>query len=92
MDNTIVIVTSDHGMPFPRCKADCYDMSNHVPLVICWLARVPGERVVDDFVSLTDIAPTVLEAAGARIPAAMTGRSLMGVLTSEKSGLASCEK
>ena len=87
LETTIVIVTSDHGMPFPRCKADCYDMSNHVPLVISWPAKVLGGRVVDDFTSLTDIAPTVLEAAGARIPAAMTGRSLMYVLTSEKSGL-----
>lgn len=86
-DNTMVIVTSDHGMPFPRCKADCYDMSNHVPLVIRWPAKSPGGRVVDDFSSLTDIAPTVLEAAGGRVPPAMTGRSLMRVLTSEESGL-----
>ena len=87
MDNTIVIVTSDQGMPFPRCKADCHEMSNHVPLAICWPAKVPAGRVVDDFASLTDIAPTVLEAAGARVPPAMTGRSLIRVLTSEKSGL-----
>jgi N-sulfoglucosamine sulfohydrolase len=86
-ENTIVIVTSDHGMPFPRCKADCYDMSNHVPLVISWPAKLPGGRVVDDFASLTDVAPTLLEAAAAHVPPSMTGRSLMGVLTSTKSGL-----
>jgi uncharacterized sulfatase len=87
LKTTLVIVTSDHGMPFPRCKADCYEMSNHVPLVMCWAAKVPRGRVVDDFASLTDIAPTVLEAAGAPIPAAMTGRSLMPVLKSDRSGL-----
>lgn len=85
-DNTMVIVTSDHGMPFPRCKADCYDMSNHVPLVIRWPKGVPGGRVVDDFASLTDVAPTVLEAAGVAVPPAMTGRSLVRVLASERSG------
>ncbi len=87
LDKTLVIVTSDHGMPFPRCKADCYDMSNHVPLAIRWPEKISAGRTVDDFVSLTDIGPTVLEAAGAAVPAAMTGHSLMGLLKSEKSGL-----
>ncbi len=87
IENTIVIVTSDHGMPFPRCKADCYDMSNHVPLAIRWPASIAPGRIVDDLTNLSDIAPTVLEAAGADIPAAMTGRSLMTVLKSKKSGL-----
>lgn len=87
MENTIVIVTSDHGMPFPRCKADCYDMSNHVPLAIRWPGNIAAGRIVDDFANLSDIAPTLLEVAGADIPAAMTGRSLMKVLKSKKSGL-----
>ena len=86
VDNTIVIVTSDHGMPFPRCKADGYDSSNHVPLAIRWPGRLSGGRVVDDFVSLTDIAPTLLEVGGAAIPAEMTGRSLLDLLTSNESG------
>ncbi len=86
MENTIVIVTSDHGMPFPRCKADCYDMSNHVPLAIRWPGTIAAGRVVDDFTSLSDIAPTLLEVAGVDIPAAMTGRSLLPVLQSGLSG------
>lgn len=87
MENTIVIVTSDHGMPFPRCKADCYDMSNHVPLAIRWPGKIVAGRIVDDFTNLMDIAPTVLEVAGANIPTAMTGRSLIPTLMSSKSGL-----
>jgi N-sulfoglucosamine sulfohydrolase len=57
-----------------------------MPLAVRWAARVKGGRVVDDFISLTDIAPTFLEAAGLNVPAEMTGRSFMGILLSAKSG------
>ena len=65
LDNTLVIVTSDHGMPFPRAKSDEYDYSNHIPLAIMWGKNVknPG-GVVDEYVSLIDIAPTIFEALG----------------------------
>lgn len=65
LDNTLVVVTSDHGMPFPRAKGNAYDASNHVPLAIMWKGRIqsPG-RVIDDYVSFVDLAPTFLEAAG----------------------------
>lgn len=72
MDNTIVVVTSDNGMPFPRCKATLYDLGVHMPLAISWKKQVPGGRKVDDFVSLTDLAPTFLEAAGIKPPQCMT--------------------
>ena len=85
--NTIVIVTSDHGMPFPRAKANLYDMGTRVPLVVYCESKFPGGRVVDDFVSLTDVGPTILEAAGISAPQVMTGRGLMRVLGSDKSGL-----
>lgn len=80
LDNTIVVVTSDHGMPFPRGKATLYDDGSRVPLAIRWpegIERVG--RVVDDFVNLSDMAPTFLEAAGIPVPDMMTGRSLMGI-------------
>lgn len=65
LDNTIVIVTSDHGMPFPRAKSEEYDYSNHVPLAMMWGKNIkdPG-RVVDEYVSFIDVAPTFFEAAG----------------------------
>ncbi|HIK91134.1 MAG TPA: heparan N-sulfatase [Planctomycetes bacterium] len=84
LNNTIIVVTSDHGMPFPRAKTNLYDYGVRVPLAIRWPAKVAGKRVVNDFVNLTDLAPTFLEAAGLDIPAAMTGRSLMKILTSTK--------
>ena len=86
LDNTIVVITSDNGMPFPRCKTSLYDYGVRMPLAIRWPARVKGGRVVQDFVNLTDMAPTFLDAAGVKVPADMTGRSLMPVLTSDKAG------
>ncbi|WP_199226793.1 sulfatase [Opitutus sp. ER46] len=64
-DNTIVVVTSDHAMPFPRAKGQPYPFSTHVPLAIRWPAGIAGAgRIVSDFVSHVDIAPTLLQAAG----------------------------
>ncbi len=57
-----------------------------MPLAIRWGAKVKSGRVVDDFVSFTDFAPTFLEAAGVNIPDNMTGRSLLGILTSDRAG------
>jgi N-sulfoglucosamine sulfohydrolase len=82
IDNTIIVVSSDHGMPFPRCKSNVYDDGARVPLVI----KIPGGaagRVVSDFVSLTDLAPTFLNAAGLEPDKAMTGMNLMPVLQKE---------
>ncbi len=79
--NTLVVVTSDHGMPFPRVKGHNYEMSNHVPLVMRWPHRIasPG-RSVDAFVSLIDIAPTFFAAVHV-VPekvgmASITGKAL----------------
>jgi len=65
LENTIVVVTADNGMPFPRIKGNAYELSNHLPLAIMWPKGIknPG-RIVSDFVSFTDFAPTFLEAAG----------------------------
>ena len=85
LENTIVIVTSDHGMPFPRAKASLYDWGTKVPLAIRWPKGIknPG-RVSHEFVNLSDIAPTLLEAAGVTKPEMMTGKSLMPLLKSSK--------
>ena len=79
LDNTIIVMTGDHNMPFPRCKGNLYDCGSRVPLAIRWPARMPGNRVIDDFVSFTDFAPTFLEAAGVPIPAGTTGQKPAGL-------------
>jgi arylsulfatase A-like enzyme len=86
LDNTIVVMTGDHNMPFPRCKGNLYDTGARVPLAVRWKRRAVGGRTVDDFVSLTDLAPTFLELAGLTPPAVMTGHSLRDILLSEASG------
>ena len=87
LDNTIIILAGDNGMPFPRCKATLYDQGTRVPLVVRWPKRVPAGRTVKDFVSLTDLAPTILELTGIKVPNQMTGRSLRDALESKRSGL-----
>ena len=86
LDNTLIIMTSDNGMPFPRCKATLYDLGTRVPLVVCWGARVPGARRVTDFLGLQDLAPTILEACGVAVPASMNARTALPVLLSDASG------
>lgn len=88
LDNTIVIVTADNGMAFPRAKANVYDAGIHVPLAVRWGARVPGGRVIEDPVALIDLTPTILEAAGVRHTGAypMSGRSVMSLITSNRQG------
>jgi len=80
LDNTIVIVTSDNGMPFPRAKANVYDGGTRVPLAIRWKGVADAGSVIDSFVSLTDLAPTMLEIAGLKPLGVMTGRSLVPLL------------
>lgn len=86
LDKTLIIVTSDHGNPLPRSKCNLYDSGVRVPLAIRWPGQIPKERRVQDFFSLSDLAPTLLDVAGAEIPSEMSGRSLKAILLSEKSG------
>jgi len=81
LDNTLIVVTADNGMPFPRAKATLYEDGIHVPLAIRFPACAKGGRKIEDVVSHVDLAPTFLEAAGLPIPQEMQGTSLMGLLT-----------
>ena len=92
LDHTLVVVTSDNGMPFPRAKTTLYDPGVRMPLAVRWPGRIPAGRVVDDFVSHVDFAPTFLDVAGAAVPAAITGRSLLPVLTSRAAGHVETER
>lgn len=80
LDNTIVIYTSDNGWQMPRGLANCYDTGTHVPLAIRWPGHTPAGKTLEDFISLTDCAPTFLELAGVPVPPTMTGRSFVDIL------------
>lgn len=86
LDNTIIIVTGDNGMPFPRGKANLYDGGSHAPFAIRWGRHLQAGRVISDFVSFVDLAPTFLELAGSGPGAIMTGRSFVPLLLSKASG------
>ena len=73
-------------MPFPRVKGQIYDEGFHIPLVVRWGDKVKPGRVVTDFVNFPDVAPTIMEAAGLKPHAQMTGKSFLDVILSRKSG------
>ena len=85
LENTLVVITSDHGMPFPRVKGHTFELAHRVPLVVSWPAGIanPGRRC-GRFVSLIDLAPTFLELFGvdqaASGMAPITGTSLGDLL------------
>ncbi len=82
LDNTIVVVTSDHGMPFPRAKASLYDDGSRVPLAIRWPKGIKDSgRTVDAYVNLSSLAPTFLESAGLQVPDMMTAGSLLEIFS-----------
>ena len=88
LENTIVIVTSDNGMPFPRAKANGYEYGVHVPFAVRFPKNFPGGRIVDDLVGFTDIAPTILElteiSPDGMLP--ISGKSILNILKSKNQG------
>ncbi len=91
LDNTLVIVTADNGMPFPRTKGQEYEYSNHLPMAAMWKKgiKAPG-RTVDDFVNFIDLAPTFLELANVEVKTSgmqpVQGMSLTDIFYSTESG------
>lgn len=87
-NDTLLAVSGDHGIPgIGRGKCNLYDLGTHVPLAIRWPDGIdhPG-RVVEDFVSLPELATTFLDVA--KVPAAptMIAKPLTPLLTSDLSG------
>jgi arylsulfatase A-like enzyme len=88
LDDTLVIVTADHGEAFGESAhwehgINATEEVVHVPMILVWPGRVPAGARVADPVSLADLLPTALEAAGRSgdVPASVEGRSLLPVLS-----------
>jgi len=86
LENTLIVVAGDNGLPFPRCKTELYDTGTRVPLAVSWASAINGGRVVDDFVNLAELGPTFLEAAGLKPLETMTVKSLMNILDADAEG------
>lgn len=63
LKNTLVIVTSDNGMPFPKAKANLYEFGIHMPLAISWPAQIPAGQDTQELVSLIDVTRSIFSAA-----------------------------
>jgi len=89
LENTIVIVTSDNGMAFPRAKANAYEYGIHVPFAVRYPKEFPGGRVVDDPLGFADLAPTILEITGTSSEGMLpiSGKSVLHILKSKQEGV-----
>jgi arylsulfatase A-like enzyme len=79
-ENTIVIFTTDHGIPFPRAKSTFFDSGIRIPLIIRWPGRCEGNRAYHQLLSNLDFCPTLLELCGIPIPDGLEGRSFAALL------------
>ncbi|CAM3540313.1 sulfatase [Zobellia roscoffensis] len=86
LKNTLVVISSDHGMPFPRVKGQIYEEGFHIPLIAYWKGKIISGRTVSDFISFSDLAPTFMEVTGEIPHQQMTGGSIVKQLFSSESG------
>ena len=86
-ENTLIVISGDHGPAgFPHGKCNLYDFGTRVALSVSG-PGVKGGRVVDDFVSLPDLAATFLEAGKVKKPGVMTSKSIWPTLKSDNEKL-----
>ena len=83
--DTVIIFTADHGEMLGDhglIQKGCrfYEGLVRVPLIVSWPGRVREGVVSSALVELMDLAPTVLDVAGMRVPSAMAGKSLLPLL------------
>jgi N-sulfoglucosamine sulfohydrolase len=82
-ERTLIVFTTDHGIPFPGAKATLYDRGLGVMLIMRGPGGFTGGHVRDGLVSHIDIYPTLCELAGAEAPGFLQGTSLMPLVRGE---------
>jgi N-sulfoglucosamine sulfohydrolase len=87
LDNTIIVVSGDHGFAFPRAKCNLYNVGTTVSLAMRYPAMIDSGRIIEDLVNLMDLAPTFLEIGELNIPDVMTSKSLIPILEAHGSGI-----
>jgi arylsulfatase A-like enzyme len=80
-DETLVMLTTDHGLPFPGAKATLFDRGLGVMLIMRGPGGFHGGKVSDALVSQIDLFPTLCELGGIAPPPWLQGRSLLPVVT-----------
>ena len=79
-DETLVIVTTDHAMPFPGAKASSYDSGHHCPFIIRSPDAAKGGIHNQALINWLDIRPTVQDWCGVELDEDLPGRSLLPIL------------
>lgn len=82
-ERTLVIYLGDHGADLLRGKRTSYEGGVRVPLIIRWPGHAEVGAVRRELVSLVDLLPTLLEAAGVEAPDGLFGRSLIDLLEAQ---------
>jgi len=80
-NNTLFVYTSDQGANWPFAKWCVYDGGLRVPFIVRWPGKTAAGSVTDAMISLADLLPTFIQAAGAAPPEGIDGRSFVPVLT-----------
>jgi arylsulfatase A-like enzyme len=81
VDNTLVIFTADHGIPYSGAKWTLFDPGIETPLIMHWPGtRLEGEKVFNQLMSNVDFLPTVLDLIGVDIPRNLHGYSFKRVI------------
>ncbi len=83
-DRTLFMYTADQGAQWPFAKWNLYDAGIRAPLLVHWPGRVPPGSTTRAMVSLIDLLPTMIEAAGGTPPPDIDGRSFLPVLLGRK--------
>lgn len=97
LENTLIVVTSDNGMPFPRVKGLSYEHSNHLPLAVMWKNGIknPGRKITD-YISFIDFVATFLEVTDFTAEKVnmqpVQGKSLQPFFTSNKNDIIPSDK
>jgi arylsulfatase A-like enzyme len=82
-DDTLVVLTTDHGIPFPGAKATLTDRGIGVLLIVRGPGGFHGGRVSDALLSQIDLYPTLCELAGVEPPPFVQGRSILPAVRRE---------
>ena len=85
-DNTLVLFFSEQGSMMPAGKWTCYEPGIHAGVLARWPARVKPGSACDQIVQYTDVAPTLVEAAGGSVPKGLDGKSFLDLLDGKTEG------
>lgn len=83
--NTVFVYTADQGAQWPFAKWGLYDQGIHVPLIMRWPGKIPGDSDTDALISLVDLLPTFIQIAGGNGPFNLDGKSFLRVLEGKTS-------